>query len=367
MTSERRTPISKRYMVIIVVMVASCIVLVGISYLMLDILSGMVVTPKTRVKEMASEGVLFVPIEGGEILSMQVSGNGRLLAYIEMPVSGGSAVLRVAELDSDGRTIFEQEIGGKRLAWLGDTSDLVFEDGGDIHLLEAEAGEQENLTASPAYDSDPIPSPDGRYILWTVSPPAAAGEPSDFWLMQADGADKAFLAEAQALAVWDSSGGRVMSRHKTSISAGEGLYRYFLKTAVPGGQGWEHYADCDGEVSFIWWPSRDTVLYVGPLLVKEQDMVKGVWSRVEQPDRIKKVASTDGLGYSAAYYSFYPSRRDGRLVYVGEKGLEYLDYEERVIYRYPQLEARIPLAWNEVANEIYYVGPEGIYRVGAGG
>ncbi len=105
--------------------------------------------------------------------------------------------------------------------------------------------------------------------------------------------------------------------------------------------------ECDGEVSYIWWPSRDTVLYVGPMLVKEQDVVKGVWSRAEQPDKVKKVASTDGLGFEASHYSFYPSRAEEQLAYVGVKGLEYLDYEERVIYRYTNLEARTPLAWNE--------------------
>jgi hypothetical protein len=353
--------------VIVVVIVASCIVLVGISYLMLDILSGMIVTPKTSVREVASRGDLLIPLEDVEILSMQVSADGRFLACVERPVSGGNAVLRVIEVGEGNRTVFEQEIDGMRLAWMGDAPHVVYEDGGDIYLLDVEAGERENLTASPEYDSDPIPSPDGRYIVWTVSSEAADSGSSDFWLMETDSGEKDFLAEAQVLAVWDSSGGRLMSRHDTAISGEGGNYRYFLQTAVPGRPGWENYADCEGDVRFIWWPSRDTVLYVGPLLVKEQHDVKGVWSRAEQPDRIKKVASTEGLGEDTSFYSFYPSRGDERLAYVGELGLEYLDYEERVIYRYTALKAMTPLAWNEAAGEIYYIGFEGIYHVEAAG
>jgi len=348
-------------------MVSACIVLVGISYLMLNVLSGMVITPKTPVEEVSLAGELAVPLEGAEIFSMQVSVDGRFLAYTATKESVGGAVLRVVELETGDRVAFEQEIYGGKIAWLGNTSFIVYEDGRDINLLDVETGARNNLTASPEQDSDPIPSPDGRYILWTILQEGANGESPSFWLMRADGTEKEFLAEAQALAVWDSSGGRVMSRHDIAISEGGEASRYFLQTAVLGKQGWEQYVECDGEVSFIWWPSRDTVLYVGPLLIKGQDVIKGVWSRAEQPDRVKKVASTDGLGFEESHYSFYPSRVDEQLAYVGVKGLEYLDYEERVIYRYTNLEARTPLAWNEAANEIFYIGPDGIYRVGVGG
>lgn len=354
-------------MIVIIVMVAACILLVGISYFMLDILARMIVTPKTPVSEVAGEGELFIPLEGVEVLSMQASADGRFLAYIERPEGGDSGAVRVVELDDDGRVACEQETSGTKLAWLGDTALLVFEDAGDIHLLDAESGERENLTASPENDSDPIPSPDGRYILWRVSPAAASGDTAGLWLMGPGGEDKEYLAEAQDLAVWGLSGDRIFSRRGTAITSGGESYRYFLQAAVPGRPGWEYYADCEGEVYFIWCPQGGDVLYVGPMLVKEQDRIKGVWSRVEQPDKIKRMVSSDGLGNEISYYSFYASRRDDRLAYVGEKGLECLDYEERVIYRYTDLKARVPLAWNEAANEIFFIGPGGIRRIAAEG
>lgn len=348
-------------------MVASCMVLVGISYLMLDILSGMVVTPRTPVREVDAPGALYIPSGGGEIAAMQASRDGRFLAYVALPGAGDGLVLHVVETGSEPAARFERGIGGSGLAWLGDGPLLLYEDAGDIHALDAETGEVSNLTASPERDSDPLPSPDGRYILWTVSPPAESGESPAFWLMRPDGTEKTYMAPAQPLAVWDPSGGRVMSRGGPAASGDAGHGRCRLRTATVGRAGWEYYGDCGGEVAFIWWPSREALLCVGPLLVKGEDVVKGVWSRVEGRERSKKVASSDGLGHDAARYAFFPSRRGAKLAYVGEKGLEYLDYEERVISRYPRLEARTPLAWNEVAGEIFYTGPEGIYRVEMGG
>ena len=360
--NEGSRPISKRYVVVIIVMVVACIMLVGISYLMLDILSGMVVTPKTRVEETAAAGTLIVPLHDTVIRCMQVSVDGRYLAYIEETEAGGNSVLQVIELDGERRDVFEKEIDGERLAWLGGSPGLVYEDDGDIHRLDAAVGTGENLTASPEYDNDPIPSPDGGYVLWT----RAFGGSSDFWVMGANGADKTIVADAQDLAVWDPVGLRVMSRSDTAAFSGEESDRDILQTAVPGQERWEVYAECEGEVEFIWWPARDTVLYVGPLAVKGGDVIKGVWSRVELPDRIKEVASTDGLGSDVSNYLFYPARDDELLAYVGENGLEYLDYEERIIHRYTSLEAEPPLAWNEADGELFYVGMDGIYLVELG-
>ncbi|RJP31071.1 MAG: hypothetical protein C4536_08690 [Actinobacteria bacterium] len=365
---EGGSPISKRYAVIIIVMVVSCIVLIGISYLMLDILSGMVVTPKTLVKEVAGEGALSVPLEGMVVLSMQVSEGGRFLAYMAKPEAGGNAVLRVVGLEGESReALFDLEIQGTRLAWLGSSTNLVYEDAGDIHLLGVVEGTSENLTASPAYDADPIPSPDGRYILWTISGRGSESERPGFWVMAADGSGKEFLADTQALPAWDPAGGKVVSRSDIiSYSMDEDI-SCFLQMAIPGREGWEYYAECDSDVRYIWWPAQDNLLYVAPEAVKDQDTIKGVWVLVEEPGKLKRVASTDGLGGDTALYLFYPSLQGERLAYVGDEGMEYMDYEERAIYRYPGLGARPPLAWNEAAGEIYYSGQGGIYRVALGG
>lgn len=348
---------------IIIAMVASCIVLVAISYVMLEILSGMVVVPKTEVEERYSPGELAVALEDTEIRSMQLSGDGHFLAFIEGMRGGEGAVMRVFEVEGEGQEVYSQEIEGSKLAWLGYTQYLVFEDQGDIFTLEPVQGTSENLTSSSAYDSDPLPSPDGRYVLWTVSNGASASRGADFWVMAADGSDKKLLAGMQALAAWDPAGGQVISLHNGGNGDMESEYFSLLQTAVPGGGGWGDYVECDNDVEYIWWPTQDTVLCIGPESIKGEQTIKGVWFRVKPPDQVKKVGSTEGLGPEENYYIFYPSRTEQLVAYIGRKGLECFDYKERIIYRYPELGARPPLAWNEIGGELYFVGSDGIYHV----
>ncbi|MBN2027115.1 MAG: hypothetical protein JW854_10205 [Actinobacteria bacterium] len=348
---------------IIIAMVASCIVLVAISYVMLEILSGIVFVPETKVEEMYSRGELVITLEDTEIRSMHVSGDGRYLALIEGTRGGVGSVLRVFEIEGGHREVHSQEIEGSRLAWLGYTQYLVFDHQGDIFVLEPEVGTSENLTASSAYDGSPLPSPDGRFILWTVSQGSSVSGDAEFWVMEADGSGKELLAEAQALAAWDPAGGMVISLYDEGDGGTEGEYMDLLQTAVLGSKGWNDYVEFENEVEYIWWPTQDAIICIGPESIKGENTIKGVWSRVKPPDHVKKLGSTDGLGPEDTYYIFYPSRAEQRLAYVGRKGLEYFDYAERIIYRYPELGARPPLAWNEVGGAIYFVGADGIYRV----
>jgi len=351
---------------IVVAMVASCIVLVAISYVMLEVLSGIVVVPKTKVEDSYSPGELVITLEDTEIRSMQISGDGHFLAFVEGMRGGERAVLRVFEVEGESHEVYSEEIEGSQLAWLGYSQYLVFENQGDIFALEPEQGASENLTSSSAYDSNPLPSPDGRYILWTVSNGTSASGGAEFWTMAADGSGREFLAGAQALAAWDPAGGQVISLYNVGNGDTETVYLNQLQTAALGSEGWSDYVECDNDVEYIWWPEQDTVLCIGPESIKGEEAIKGVWFRVKSPDQIKKVGSTEGLGLEEAYYVFYPSRAEQRVAYVGRKGLEYFDYAERIIHRYPELGARPPLAWNEIGGELYFVGSDGIYRVALG-
>ncbi len=347
----------------IIVITVSCLVLVGISYIMLDVLSGLVVTPKTPVREISTEAQLIVPVEAGEIIYMQVSGDGRFIAYEERRVADGTVVLNVVASGDGQAASISRQVDGDSLSWLGETSSLAYEDGGDIYLLDVEDGAGTNLTSSEASDADPIPSPDGRYILWTVIPEDVSAEEAELWVMDADGSGQVLLAEFQNLPTWDPAGGKVASRGDTAISETEGSYRHTIQTAVLGREGWSYYGDADGDVRFIWWPLQDELLYISPESGDGDKEVRGVWTRVEPPEGLKRVASTDGLGYEEEYYRFYPARGEERVAYVGEEGLEVMDYAERVIYRYPAIRAEVPLAWDETRNDIYFSTPQGIYRL----
>jgi len=349
----------------VILMLAAAGILVGISYLMLDILSGMVVTPKTPVKESDVQGELVIPVDGGEVVSMQVSANGGLLAYIESDAGQDQTTLKVVKIGEDNPEVFSQAIRGSTLAWLGSSGYLVYEDGGDIYRLDTEEGTQLNLTGNGGYDDDPLPSMDGDYILWTKSPPQADSGDTEFWTMRSDGSEKEPLAPRADLPAWSPMGIEVLSRRDKTSYTEDQDNTHFLQKTRPDRSGWDFYTEGEGAVMYIWWPGQEDIYYVSQLLIEGQDMVKGVLIKVdaEDPFEQKKVASTEGLGTDDQYYSFYSSRSGERLAYVGEKGLEVLEVEERVITRFTALHAAVPLAWNENMDEIFYIGPEGIYRV----
>lgn len=345
-------------------MVAACVVLVGISYLMLDILSGMVVVPRTPVREVESPGELVLPAAGKEIVAMDVSSDGEMIALLEEPPEGGMARLSVSTASGGGGALYEREVSGSSLAWLYGSRRLVFEDAGDIRLLDAGSMQTMDLTTGPEIDYDPLPSPDGRHILWTRSERGAqAGSAVELWVMDSGGGDPRMLAPKAELAAWDPSGGKVISRCKGYGTADGGGTEYYLQVAEPGREGWEYLAQCEGEPRFLWWPVLGEMLYLAPWRSSDQARTRAVWFKVGEAGESEKAATSESLGDDPSFYRFYPSRRGARVAYVGEKGLEYLDYEQRRIYRFTRLSASCPLAWDEAGGWLFYCGEGGVYRV----
>ncbi|NPV60535.1 MAG: hypothetical protein HPY75_12865 [Actinobacteria bacterium] len=345
-------------------MMAACVVLVGISYLMLDILSGMVVVPRTPVREVESPGELVLPATGMEIVAMDVSSDGEMIALLERPAQGGISRLSVLTVSGGGGAFYEREVSGRSLAWLYGSRRLVYEDGGDIHLLDAESTQTMELTKGPEIDYDPLPSPDGRHILWTMSEKGAqAGGAAEIWVMDSGGGDPRMLAPLAELAAWDPSGGKVISRGKGYGTGDDRGSEYYLQVAEPGKEGWEYLAPCEGEPRFLWWPALGETLYVAPWRSSDQARTRAVWFKVGETGEAEKAATSESLGDDSSRYRFYPSRRGARVAYVGERGLEYLDYEQKRIYRFTRVSASSPLAWDEAGGWLFYCGEGGVYRV----
>ncbi|MDY6794426.1 MAG: hypothetical protein SWK76_03965 [Actinomycetota bacterium] len=340
----------------------------GISYVMLEILSGIVTIPKTEVREVRAEAELVLSLDEGDITAMQLSADGAYLAYIARGESGETE-LRVLDMEEDLALVWSRVIKGDTLAWLGSYPELVYEDGGDISILDMETSESINLTQSEALDYDPLPTPDGRRILWANSSAYEGSEGSEtpeLQVMDKTGSDKRMLATYAPLAIWDPEGLRVLSKQTFVITEEESENDY-LQVAEPGGGGWELFTKGKGEVHYIWWPRGGALYYITTHLNEANAEVRGLIMQVDDYDPAvqRDVASTDSLGYREEYYTFYPSRVGERLAYVGSEGLECLDMEDKIIQRFPDLEAETPLAWEEGAEFIYFVGPDGIYRVSA--
>ncbi len=352
--------ISRRFLTVVLAMLASCVILVGLSWYLLNLLSGMVRFPNTPVEVSGEVGELLIPLEE-EAISMQASLDGRYLAVVTRYEEKGN-ILQVLDLES-GEAVWKKEIDGQRASWLGSQRILIFEDGGDIFSLDVEGNElwPANLTRSGDRDIDPLPSPDGEHILWTRLP--SVGGEAEFWVMEADGEGLRSVGNRKDLATWSPDGKSLISVERRYSSGGEGEGGTYLQRTGLDGEGWRHYADCSRWVGFLWWPEQEEVLYVAPYRVGEE--TRAVWFRVNPGGKDEKEASTEGLARDTSLYLFYPERRGSRLAYWGERGLEIYDRRKGIIKRYPELERTgLPLAWREERDEILWQGPGGVYRLG---
>jgi len=334
--------------------VAGCFVLVGLSYVILRVFVSVAAVPRTPVRELSATWQLVLPLEE-EVLDLQIDGSGSYLACIT--AGGERNRLLVTDLDG-GKPLWEAGITGRSMAWMAGGKRLVYEDAGDIILLDLEEMRTVNLTGDGEMDREPRPSPRGDLILWTRVE-ALTGEPQ-LWLMRGDGSDKRFLAPWQELVTWDPQGEELVSLGHEETPGAEGEVTYFLQKTSPGEEGWTRYYSCEGPVYHVWWPSRDDLLMVGPW--KSGDEVRGVVFKVRPGEKAARLASTSGLSDDPRRYRFCEERGGTRLAYVGEKGLEILDYAGKVVYRYPFLDAGNPLAWDVKDGELYFTGRDGIYR-----
>lgn len=333
---------------------AGCILLVGISYLILRVFMGVLAVPRTPVREMNVSWQMVLPLSE-EVLDMEVDRGGLYLACITAGGEGNR--LLVVDLEG-GSVVWESSIEGRELAWLGEKEKLVYEDAGDIFILDMEGTKTTNLTADGELDQQPRPSPLGDLILWTRVDPRT-GEPG-LWLMLEDGSEKRPLAPLQELVTWDPEGRELVSLGGEQEAGEEGAF--FLQKTSLGAEGWSRFCSCEGPVYYLWWPVPGDVLMVGPWRSGEE--TRGVVFRARPGEKAARVASSSGLSDDARRYRFFPERGGTRLAYVGDKGLEILDYAQKLVYRFPYLEAEPPLAWDEKTGELYFAGRDGIYRIG---
>lgn len=344
-------------------MLASCFILVGLSYYLLNLFSGMVTAPRTRVEEAEEAGELLIPWDG-EVGWMETSLDGRYLALVNC-ASASANQLQVLDLEENGRLIWSREIRGDQAHWMGRGSTLVFEDRGDILSVDLSLNPPTvlNLTDSEDHDWDPLPSPDGSYILWMATTGGADGP--EFRLMRSDGSGKRILGPGVEPAAWDPTGTRIISVSRLQDPGREREGETFLQEADLESGEWMDYALCREDARYLWWPDPGDLLFIAPYRRGEE--TRAVWFKVEPSGEEVKKASTEGLSGDPSRYVFYPERGGCRLAYWGDRGLEVFDYRRQVIFRYPLLEGSgSPLAWRETMGEILWRGPGGIYHLRLG-
>ncbi len=341
-------------------MLASCFILVGLSYYLLNLFSGMVAVPRTPVEEKDDRGELFLPLEE-EITWMETSLDGRFLAAVARGREASHWLL-VLDLENGGRVVWSRQVGGDRARWAGGSLTLVFEDGGDILALDLERDPPTpaELTSGPEYDEDPVPSPDGRHVLWRAS--AGSGRGGELRVMRLDGGEKRILGPGEEPTAWDPTGTRLICMVPLDGSAvGESGKPLLQEVDIQTGTCVDRYP-CREEARYLWWPEPGAFLYVAPYTRGEE--TRAVWFEVKPSGEEEKKASTDGVDADFSPQLFCPERGGPRLAYRGLKGLEILDIRRWVIIRYPHAGMTgAPLTWRESAGEIMWWEPGGIYRL----
>ena len=123
-------------------------------------------------------------------------------------------------------------------AWSPDGRTIVFvswRDGnGEVYAMDANGSSPRNLTQNPAKDVRPAWSPDGRSIAFVsirdrhqrMQREFGRPEPSDIYVMNADGSGKRNLTRDRAnddLPTWSPDGRRIAFLHGRTASVGSRL------------------------------------------------------------------------------------------------------------------------------------------------
>jgi hypothetical protein len=354
-------------MVVAVLVVTA--ILVSVSYLALRILSEVVVTPPTPLRELADQPQEMLRLPGEGVVQLQISPNGQYLAVITFREDTGESSLRVYALEplkiaggmnTASALLYERAVKGYRMGWLNFTisfgePSLVYEDAGDIFRLDFSSSlgpdlrglEPVNLTAgSPDLESDPLPSPDGRFILFRRAQMEEGGRLA-YWYMRPDGSEPRKMGPLPATPSWSPDATRLATYQEATRSETARPNEYFLELVeLPSGAG-DPFAASNGETRYVNWLDDSTLVYVAMYITPDLTEVKGVVYSIgaEAGADEKGLATLKSLNDPDQPYAFYLSRDRGRLAYQGNKGLEFFDIEEEKVYRETQVPSFSALDW----------------------
>lgn len=173
--------------------------------------SGIVLTAWNRDSEVMSDQIWMMTYPGGETrrvtndvngyLGVSVSADARVIAASDsIPaknfwVAPGGDWTQARKITNGSGELYSERFG---LAWMSDGR-IVYttrQSGNpDIWVMEADGTRQKQLTFDPGTDSQPVSSPDGRYIIFVSS---RTGK-NQLWRMDADGGNARLLTSTEGV------------------------------------------------------------------------------------------------------------------------------------------------------------------------
>ncbi len=312
--------------------------------------TGLVRTPPTPVSVLEEEPREAAEIAGAEILQLRVSPQGDFLAALAVAGESRETRIFLYGLKDEGLIPFKEiSAKGYRLDWReeGGRSLLVYEDAGDILQLDPGGEGPVGLAGgSDAFDSDPVPSPDGAVLLFkriTLEGPARP----QLWALSPLTGEARFIAPWNGEPRWAPDSSRIAVLYPLSGTAASEISGYQVELFDASGGGKQLITFRRREVFCLDWIDHENLLVVSPYRPEESSETKGVAykRRADVGGGEEAVGTLRSIGDERGGLSFFLDRQRRRLAYAGSFGLEFFDLEERRVYRWKDVHGFDALDW----------------------
>lgn len=348
----------------IAAMLIAALILISVSYMAMKILTTVAVTPPTPTRHLVDQPREVLNLPGENIIQLQISPAGDRLALIASNEAVSGSRLRIYSLKGAPELLVSRDIKGYRLGWLpGDPAALVYEDAGDIWRLDAPDGEPVNLTVgSSDLDTEPLPSPDGRYILWKRTQMEEGGRVG-LWYMRSDGSDAHKIGGTREVINWDPDSTSLATFQRATNSATTRPRQYFLELITLAQGSSDFFSTSKGETRYIDWLDETTLVYVAMYIASDMSDVKGVVYRtgLEPGAGVTGIGTLKSINDPDRPYFFFLSRERDRLAYQGDAGLEFFDLENERVCRETLAPSFTALDWMPGGDELIYARGDIIY------
>ncbi len=342
----------------------AALILISVSYMAMKILTTVVVTPPTPTRELVDQPREILRLSGENTIQLQVSPAGDRLALIASNETSSGSSLRIYSLGGTPELLMSRDIRGYRLGWLpGNSAALVYEDAGDIWRLDAPDGEPVNLTAgSSDLDTDPLPSPDGRYILWKRTQIEEQGRVG-LWYMRSDGSDPRKIGVSREVVNWDPDSTSLATFQRATNSTITRPNQYYLERISLEQESSDFFSTSSGETRYIDWLDEATLVYVAMYIASDMSVAKGVVYRISLEPGVGEtgIGTLKSINDPDRSYFFFMSRERSRLAYQGDAGLEFFDLEKERVCRETLAPSFTALDWMPGGDELVYARGDIIY------
>ncbi|MEJ5185842.1 MAG: hypothetical protein WHT46_02015 [Candidatus Geothermincolales bacterium] len=337
------------------ILLVACLVLVGVGYYLLRLISGVLTVPKPEVVERTGRGELLVAVDGGDLRGLSIGPSSSFMAYVV--TEEGKDQLAIRELSPGGREITRIPLEENGLfCWAPRPDRLVY--GGPKGFFVGEVsrdGRFQVLRDVPA-GSERIGylscSPDGRWMAW------------------------ADLSHDPPMYRWTSL---------TEDVGGSVPYGYGELTWFPGGEAFVRRGG-PGD--------RSRRLYrVDPITGREEAWMElekePLWLWVSREGRLFYLSDSKGWGYGNGLMvvSGTPGGREEKVLYIkeshlggesgfvavgpsgdlvayeGKRGLEILDLEGERLYVFPEITGVREAVFHPSGRQLFFIDERGIWRL----